>query len=379
MTATTAQPEGRTAYAIPDPYLEEVTNATPFPMFRCDEMGQGRNFYDTVVIKGTFDLAPGTLVRANGQSAIAIVDEYWDPQSPERSSTRYAGEVVLVKPSTDVIVTGAATAPGGRPTLGWRATVIVKNRRGLVLNHVAEIVGPRGWVHRRLIGWVLTDPEPTCEVPIRYELAYGGAYQETPNPPSSRGDRWIVHEPNPSGRGFFDERSMDKDASYAAPQWQCPDHPVTLVNREVPLAGFGPIMRPWTCRVKYMGTYDDAWLRQTRIDVENGLPADYAADFDPRYFQCAHPSLITPHYLEGDEEITLANVHRQHGDLTFRLPNLRVATCLRDAGGAWHEQILPLDTVHIDVSEDKVYLCWRLTLDQRRKIHSAYVGLRDHG
>ena len=68
------------------------------------------------------------------------------------------------------------------------------------------------------------------------------------------------------------------------------------------------VARPWTSRLKYAGTYDDAWLHATREDVAAGRPADYARDFDPRFFQCAHPGLILPDYLEGDEEIVLTGL-----------------------------------------------------------------------
>src|SRR5262245_55208654 len=72
---------------------------------------------------------------------------------------------------------------------------------------------------------------PTLEVPIRYELAYGGAYQEAAPKQDEDGGAaeptWIVYRPNPSGTGFFDERALDTAVEYRAPQWQPHAHPVT--------------------------------------------------------------------------------------------------------------------------------------------------------
>src|SRR3954467_11120150 len=113
---------------IPEPRLQSVSNRTPLELFQCDKMGVGRRFFDTVVLKGTFALAPATLEPTEEQQPIALADEPWDPDNAERSSLKHAGEVLLTKPSTDVIVTGTARAPGGEPRKEWDCAVEV--RRG---------------------------------------------------------------------------------------------------------------------------------------------------------------------------------------------------------------------------------------------------------
>jgi hypothetical protein len=354
---------------IPVPRLQRVDNRTPFLHFQCDKMGVGRRFYDTVVVKGTFDLAPGPLKIAARQAPIALADDYWDLAAPERSSVKHAGEAVLCKPSTDVLVTGTVRAPGGRPASAWDVAVVVADRGRTALEYAARVTGPRAWRYTSLRGWALSDPEPAAEVPIRYELAYGGAY-----PAADRaGPRWIVHEDNPSGTGFFDERALDVGREYRAPQWHLPLAPPTAMNRAIPLAGFGPIARPWRARLQYAGTYDDAWEQATRADVARGLPADYAPDFDARFFQCAHPSLITRAHLRGDERVGLHGMLAEHRELALQLPGVDVAAVLRDGRAERHEERLSLDTLHVDLDARVVHLCWRLTLDQARDIRSALL------
>jgi hypothetical protein len=361
---------------IPEPRLQSVTNRTPFELFQCDKMGVGRRFFDTVVLKGTFALAPGELELAEEQQPIALADEPWDLANAERSSLKHAGEVLLTKPSTDVIVTGTARSPGGEPRKEWDCAVEVRRGGETKLAGRAHALGPRFWRHTSAKGWALTEPEPTLEVPIRYELAYGGAYvvppEEGEGAPAE--PTWVVHRPNPSGTGFFDERALDTAREYPAPQWQTRAHPVTSPNREAPLAGFGPVARPWASRLHYAGTYDEAWIKQTREEVAQGLPSDYAADFDPRFFQCAHPDLIAPSYLEGDEEIVLTGLMPGDGPYALQLPAVRVFAALVDGKKEAHPlKRLPLDTVHLDLDAATVSLCWRLTLDQARDIHAALL------
>ncbi|EYF05389.1 DUF2169 family type VI secretion system accessory protein [Chondromyces apiculatus] len=361
-----------TSPPIPAPRLEELYNRTPLALFQCDKMGVGRRFYDTVVAKGTFTLAPGRLELAEEQAPVALADEPWDDAPPERASLRHAGEALLLKPSTDVLVTGTLRPATGEPLALWEAALTIRRSSATVLDHRAQVTGRRWW-RRRGGEWTLTDPEPTAEVPIRYELAYGGAYLEPDAPADADGPRWVVHPPNPSGTGFVDERALASDSEVRAPQWQLPDHPVTAPNREIPLAGFGPVARPWSSRLKHAGTYDDAWERRTREDVARGLPADYPEDFDPRFFQCAHPGLITPEHLRGDEAFTLAGMVPGEAPLDFRLPCRRVEARLLDGQGEVQLVRMPLDTVHIDLDRAVVHLCWRLTLDQARDIRAALV------
>jgi hypothetical protein len=364
-----------TTSPIPDPCLKTVTNFTPFKVFNCQKMGVGRKFFDTVVLKGTYALAPGKLAWAKEQAGITFADEPWDPANAERSSLKRAGDVVLTKPSTDVIVTGSARAPGGEPRQEWDAAVEVRQGGQTKLRYTAQAIGRRFWRHTAAKGWTLTDPEPTLEVPIRYELAYGGAYKARPEGGApERGEAqpsWVVYRPNPSGTGFFDESAMDTAAEYPAPQWQPRADPVTDWNREVPLTGFGPVARPWTSRLKYAGTYDEAWLRKTRDEVKQGIPSDYAADFDPRFFQCAHPELIAPKYLRGDEEIILTGLMAGREPFTFQLPAAGVVAAIFDGKNNGVAEVVKLDTVHLDLDAETVSLCWRLTLDHAWDIREA--------
>lgn len=87
-------------------------------------MGVGRRFYDTVVVKVTVTLSDDPVV-AEQQAPIYLADEPWDVDRVEVSSLKRAGDVLLYKPSTDIIVTGTARAPREQPTQSWDAAVEV--------------------------------------------------------------------------------------------------------------------------------------------------------------------------------------------------------------------------------------------------------------
>jgi hypothetical protein len=256
---------------IPEPRLRLLHNETPYEVFHADKMGPGRTYFDTVVAKGTYLLGEGMLKLAQKQFPIEFADRYWDPLCSERSSLVHAGELCLFKPSTDVIVTGTSHSPRAVQRARWPVGIRVQRRTEVLMDYSVEVTGPRWWRHTH-DGWMVTDPEPALEVPIRYELAYGGAYRVDD---SSASEEWQVYEPNPSGTGFCNERLMDPGIEYRAPQWQIRDQQNPRINTNMPLVGFGPIARSWESRIRHGGTYDAEWEQAAQSDAQSGLPIDY--------------------------------------------------------------------------------------------------------
>jgi hypothetical protein len=363
---------------VPHSRLLSVQNLTPFAKLACHKMAPGRRFHETIVLKGAFELMAGKMRPADPRGAPIIpADAYWDPSAGLRASVREAGDVLLLKPATDVIVTGAARAPGGRPSASWQVAVVVRTGDAVLLRHELTVTGPRHFVHRALRGWTVSDPEPASEVPIRYELAYGGAYPD----PERRDDSaaWLAHEANPSGLGFCDVAALDRDREHPAPQWELPAHPVTGPGCGVPLAGLGPVARHWESRRRFAGTYDEAWQRDMREGLERRLTPDYAPDFDVRFFQCAHPALTTASPLRGDEWIGLGGL--LEADLMTQLPGLSVRASVSSGRPPWRELALPLDTVHFDLEASRVSLSWRLSIPQEDDVRAVilYVEGEDVG
>lgn len=378
MSSTRHDPRGSAdARSTPRPRLERCRNLTPFAWFKCDKMGPGRRYYDVVVLKGTYVLAPGRLALAPEPASIEVVDTYFEPEEPTRSSVQSAGDVIVTKPSTDVIVTGTARLPRGVIRREWTATVGVFAGSRRVLGSAFRVTGPRTFDYRRM-RWRLSDPEPTAEVPIRYERAYGGFYPDPEHAPrEGEAHRTIVYPANPSGCGHWDERVLDSARTYRAPQWLDLDAPEVALGAQLPLAGFGPLARWWDARRRFAGTYDQAWKDRARAEAPQGLFPDYPSDFDVRFFQCAHPNLVAPEPLRGDENISLSGLCPDGEHLNAQLPGVRVDVDLIDPRFGVSSHPLPLDTVHVDLDARRVSLTWRLTLLQDFDVQQAVFRMEE--
>jgi hypothetical protein len=357
---------------IPPSRLLSIQNLTPFNFFKCHKMAPRRRYADVTVVKGTFELTPGTLeLKTPAAEPIVPADHYWDGNAGVRASVKKAGDLVLYKPGTDVIVTGTAHAPRGRPARAWDVGVTVRDASSIRARLELCANGPRRFEHRGMMrGWTVSDPEPATSAPIRYELAYGGVYTERR---AGEPERARVHEPNPSGVGFCDADALDKSRTYEAPRWELRDQPVTTVNCDAPLAGLGPLARHWLARRVYAGTYDDAWERDWREGLERRLPPDYARDFDARFFQSAHPSLVSAQHLRGDERLELTGLLEGAEHFATALPGTSIFASVSSGAPPWRELRLPLDTVHVDLDARRVSLVWRLSIDHEQDIRAVVL------
>jgi hypothetical protein len=324
--------------------VRNYTRFWPFLFHSVDP--QGREF-GVFVLRGALQIAPGRVVKLDPeQPEVAIQDVFHgDLRS---SSLRMEGDLAPFKYRTDIHINATAYAPGGWPAPAW----LIRARIGK-LEKTLRVTGPRRWV-REGSEYSLTDPEPCREVPVRYENAFGGVFED------AWGDRRTFEE-NPIGKGYLPEGKAPTDVTFEAPQIESPDDPVTELGRIHKPEGFGPIRRGWLPRRAFAGTYDDAWLQ--------GRWPHTPLDFDYRFYNSAHPDLVYPGYLRGDEEVSLENLHPD-GALELRLPGYELGlVALLDTGSRAVVPML-LDTLMIDVPEGRLYMTWRGAFSKRRPIQA---------
>ncbi len=315
-----------------------IKNYTPFPMLCYEGRGVDDTPFDTVVVRATLDLGERRVLRlAQEQTPLAFKDEYFGETA--RSSVRSESDLAPAKPCSDIVVIGSAHAPGGAPLPSWPVSVKV----GDLEKHL-RVTGPRAWV-RGASGFTLTDPEPCTEVPLRYELAFGGV--------ARHGDRELACESNPLGVGFAPSFSLEGRDRIEAPRIEDPQDPVTSLGKTHRPEGVGVWGRTWPPRLQRAGTYDEAWKKERWPK----LPLD----FDFTYWNCAHPDLIAPGLLRGDEEILLAGLDPA-GERRYRLPGHRVFVLLERSPGEAESRRMYLDTLVLDLERNKAILLYRIVL-----------------
>lgn len=263
-----------------------------------------------------------------------LVDEYWG-KDPLTSSVRYPGQLFEHKPGTDVILLGHAHPRGAvsHVDVSLRVGPLHKALRAHGLR-----VFQKGSLGGLAPGPALRISEP---VPLVYELAWGGSDYADPERP--------VAEPrNYVGRGV----ARDPRTLVGAPAHQ-------LEGLESPTtpACFGALHRHWEPRMRFAGTYDEAW-QEAKMPL---LPDD----FDDRYNIGPAPDQWSELPLRGTEPFELVGVTPE-GTWAFQLP--RVAPGFASLiQGLRSEHRTHLDGILIDADRRRVELVFRAAIPLPRK------------
>src|SRR5205823_5908296 len=185
------------------------------------------------------------------------------------------------KPATDVVLVGSAySSPESRHE------VDVRLRMGKVDKSV-RVFGDRRW--EKALGVVTRSEAQRLErVPLTFERAFGGTDDSMPEQ--------IEWEPrNPVGAGFRARKSRLPVDGAPLPNLEDPRRLMRHHGDRLEPSAFGFVCPHWDPRLRYAGTYDEAWTR-TRAPF---LPAD----FDPRFYQTVSLDQVHPGYLQGGEQV----------------------------------------------------------------------------
>ncbi len=329
----------------------QLQNTTPFKATIAvlpDRAGIDTLF---VIVKATATLRP-TLSLADEQTAPIMADEYHG--DPARSSLRAVSDLHLGKPGTDVLLTGRAWAPEGRPAPRTLVTLSVAERRKSV--HVS---GDRIWRNGQP-----SNPQPFESIPLVWERAFGGWHR--------RGDAVQAEDRNPVGSGFAGGRSAGEMEGLPVPNLEDPAALLSQAGQTPAPACFAPVAPAWMPRRAFAGTYDAAW-QQRRAPY---LPDD----FDPRFFQCAAPEFTFDRYLQGGEPVEVTGAHPE-GPLAFNVPPTRVLVAVTIAGSVQHPPA-NLETLSIEPDDNRACLTWRASVPCDRqvlKVEQIVVSLAPRG
>ena len=377
---------------LPERQLQELHNLTGLSHFQFMKMGQGRKFYDVVIVKASFDLKDGVAELSNKQAGPCLVDAFFNEDQPEYSSMSAAGDTVLHKPFTDVYVTGIVKTYQAKPQTSWHGLLRVRRGKEHLVNKTLKFSGPREWSHKSKDVWRLSKPTPTTQVLLQYELAYGGHYldpqqlkkQKDPEADKDHGLATETFPANPAGNGLFGPTDSllttgspthDPKQTYAGPQIEWESDKIgdsgDIDFKNCQPAGWGPIARWWSPRVERQGSYDAAWMKDFHHN-KYGY-ADYPKDFNNSYFNCAPADQMIKGALQGDEHIELVGVFADKQTVSMQLPGWKLVAHSVNEEGERLKGLMRLDTVHIDLDAHQLHATWRLTLGHDEKIYASVI------
>jgi uncharacterized protein YjbI with pentapeptide repeats len=278
-----------------------------------------------VVAKGAFDVVPGAPLEPSASPPSLSGDVYFDDDPA--ASLRYPSDFVPTKRGVDVVATGHIH--------GRNSATVAHSRLqlGPIDKRIAAI-GARHWKRDD----TPSAPEPVDRVPIRYEMAFGGAE--------------IVSNPIGLDRG-------------EPPRLELPTQLMrTRASRPAP-ACFAPIPPRWRLEGAD-GTFDGRWRQERWPDLPD--------DCDPALYNCA-PLDQRCESLRGDEAFVVTSVRPEGGDIAGRLPGIR-PWCFALVAEAVERVPLTLDTVVIECDQPSLTLVWRGGLKERAEVSRLWLALR---
>jgi len=299
-----------------------------------------------VIVKATVTLRPG-LALAEEQVPLTMADEYHG--DPAASSLRLASEMHIGKAGTDVILSGSAWAPKGRPTTRMQVGMAVAGRQKVML-----VTGDRVWKSGRP-----SEPQPFESIPLVWERAFGGLHR--------RGETVLADERNPVGCGFSGGRSASDMEGLSVPNLEDAAAPLQQIGQSPAPACLAPIAPSWLPRRQFAGTYDERWQRARAPYLPD--------DFDPRFFQCACPEFAFDRYLQPGEQVQVVGT-LPDGPIAFTIPEsyLTIAVTIE---GSMHRPAANLETLLIEPDKNRACFTWRASVpcDRRAlKVQTILVG-----
>jgi hypothetical protein len=258
----------------------------------------GRDVLAAVVKASYLFDASGRLEQAPVDDAllVCLADQYHG--DPGVTGLRYSTDVVPTKVGTDVAVVGHAYGRS-RPTVeaGFQVGPLSK---------LLVVSGPRVWVG----GNTVAGPVAFDRVPVRYEMAYGGTYQDAEKGP-------VPFAENPVGIGFV--KTVADRAPL--PHLEYPDSRLHSPTGKILPAALGFVPMSWKTRSRFAGTYDKAWQ-----DRRRPLPP---TDLDDRFYNAVPEDQVLKPRLAGGERLVLRNLHPEAERVVLTVPRLSFTVSLQ--------------------------------------------------
>lgn len=232
----------------------------------------------------------------------------------------------MPKPYGEALIAGKCFAPNGNPV----PAMIPSFRVGQVRKRLA-VFGNRCWNHPAGIQTVISEPEPFSEMEVTWKRAFGGP----------------EYESNPEGMGMTGD-------PVPLPNVEFPDRLIGSPGERPAPAGFEPLGMTWPGRLKGLGTFDEAWVRNT-------WPA-FPDDYNFLYYNRAPADQRIEGWFQGDEPVEADHLHPNRTCIRSRLPGIHArcfAVRMEKGEELFAEIEMRLETVWLIPNSLTGVLIWR--------------------
>lgn len=326
----------------------QLKNSTPFAANMAlfpDEYGVDSLY---LIVKASFNIGQ-QWVLSDEQTLPFEEDEFWG--EPDKSSLKNASDFHIGKPVTDIIMVGHACSPNKKSVNQLDVSLSVGK-----VQKTIRVFGDREWKDG-----CISVPATFQTMPLVYENAFGGLYIK-------ENEEVQQEERNPVGTGFSGGRSIKDMNGIKLPNLEDPENLISQHIDTPEPACFSFCASCWQPRVSYSGTYDEAWQTQR---------APYLPlDFDKRFFNMAHKSLVYPGYLCGGESVQITNMHPR-GNVQFSLPYVNLVSSVY-MGKKEYKPTFNLETLMLDPNKMQLNMVWRASMacDKKvLKVHEINISL----
>jgi len=323
----------------------QLDNKTPFDsqiMLTTNPKGA-----DVIVlaIKATFTILPNVAV-AEEQIPLCMEDVHLG--DPASSSLRYASEMLLPKPGSDIILNGHAYAPEGQ------TTSVIDTRLSIgEVSKTVRVFGDRLWLHGGQ-----SEPALFEKMPLIYENAFGGLHHYQADKPIGP-DSAVAFFTNPLGKGFIGKRKNNEMIGQNLPNLEDPLFLIRSPQDQPAPMNYGYVPSTWEPRKSYAGIYDDNWSK-TRAPF---LPLD----FDERFFLNGSTGLSFERAtFSGGEPVRLINLAAEQSDIQFQLPVCPLDTAFK-LDGKWVPTPVAIETIIIEPDLNQFCIVWKAAFTCNKK------------
>ncbi len=314
----------------------------------------------SIILKGTFDLRNNEPALLSEEQLFPTSDEYYPDDENKAGGPRYSSDFAYFKPRADLLLVGKCHTPDQKNYYSSQVKFQVGSKMKII-----DVYGNRYWVGG-FISNTSTKPEPFSEMELRYENGYGGE----------------GYKKNPVGKGINKVKIKTGDILVPLPNILNPGENSASQGTQLEPAGLGPYGQMWAQRYSKLGSYKGNYLKDR-------WPW-FAKDFDWGYFNAAPGDMQVSGYLKGDEKLYFENLHPTYSKYNSQLPGIKIRCFISlfpDKTGKdrtvsstkefklFKEVKMNLDTLWVDIENDKLVLVWRGVTDIKTEDYEEIENL----